>query len=428
MSVKELSNEKNIMTIEVSVSAEDFSKALNKSYTKNRKYFTVQGFRKGKAPRKLIESHYGKGVFVEDAIEFAFPEAYRSALDELSIEPVTRPEMVDVKQADEAGAVFVVRFGLKPEVKLGDYKGAEIESLEVEITDEDIDNRLGMMQNQNARIVTAEDAEAQLKDTVNIDYKGFVDDEAFIGGEDHSFDLELGSGHFIPGFEDQLVGAKKGDEVDVKVTFPEEYHAENLAGKDAVFKVKVNEVKHKELPELDDEFAKDVSEFDTLDELKKDIADKLKEEKEHQRRMEAESAVIEHAVKNAEMDLPSMLVDDEVDRTVNDYAQRITQQGMKFEDFLKYTGSDLESFKSEMRKDVERNIESEYVLDAVVNAENIEVSDEELEEEYKMYADAYNQSIEDFKKTLNDNVKDYISQGIKRRKAVQALIDAANVK
>ncbi len=296
MSAKELSVEKNVMTVEITIDGEVFKQALNRSYNKNKKYYTVQGFRKGKAPRKLIERYYGSGVFVEDAINFAFPDAYREALEELNVEPVSRPEMTDIKEASDDGAVFVVRFGLKPEVKLGEYKGAEIEPLEVEITDKDVEERLEWMQKQNARLVTVEDAPAEEGDTVNIDYKGFVDDEPFIGGEDHGYDLKLGSNSFIPGFEDQLVGAKAGEEVEVKVTFPEVYHADNLAGKDAVFKVTVNEVKREELPELNDDFAQDVSESDTMEELKEALAKEEKENREATRRKMAEEAVINFAI------------------------------------------------------------------------------------------------------------------------------------
>ena len=430
MSAKELSVEKNVMTVEITIDGEVFKQALNRSYNKNKKYYTVQGFRKGKAPRKLIERYYGSGVFVEDAINFAFPDAYREALEELNVEPVSRPEMTDIKEASDDGAVFVVRFGLKPEVKLGEYKGAEIEPLEVEITDKDVEERLEWMQKQNARLVTVEDAPAEEGDTVNIDYKGFVDDEPFIGGEDHGYDLKLGSNSFIPGFEDQLVGAKAGEEVEVKVTFPEVYHADNLAGKDAVFKVTVNEVKREELPELNDDFAQDVSESDTMEELKEALAKEEKENREATRRKMAEEAVINFAIENAEIELPDLMVEDELDRIVEDYANNIAGQGLKFEDFLKYMGDTKESFREKMRANTVHNIKGEYVLDALVEAENPEVTEEDMENEYPTYAQASNMELDEFKKHLEENegLKGYIEMGLKRRKVVDAMIDAAKIK
>ncbi len=428
MSVKELSREKNIVTLEITVPAEDFQKAIQQSYNKNRKYFSIQGFRKGKAPRKLIEAHYGKGVFYEDAIDFAFPKAYRAALEELEIEPVTRPELENVESIGEDGAVFKVNVGLKPAVVLNDYKGAEIESLEAVVEDADIDAELKKMQDQNARLIAADDAEAKAGDTVNIDYEGFCDGEAFAGGKAEGAPLELGSNTFIPGFEDQLIGKKAGDEVDVEVTFPEQYHSADLAGKDAVFKVKVNEVQVKELPELDDEFAKDVSEFDTLDELKKDIAEKLKEQKTQMLRRQAEVAVLDFAIEAADIDVPYLMVDEEVDRTLEGYARQMQGQGLSLDDYFKFTGTTVEDFKNNLKGDVERNIKAELILAEVAEAEKIEVTDEELDEEIKVYADAYQKDFDEFKETVNEQMAEYMKADIKRRKAIDALVDGAQVK
>ena len=275
MTAKILENEKNVVKLEMSIPQDKFQKAMDQSYKKNKKYFTIQGFRKGKAPRKVIEAHYGKEVFLEDAIEFAFPETYQDAIKEVEIDPVTRPSLEKVEDVGDNGATFIVKVAVKPEVKLGDYKGAEIPVLEQPVDDADVEARLKQMQNQNSRLVTDDQAEAKSGDTVVIDYEGSVDGVPFDGGKDEGYSLELGSNTFIPGFEDQLVGVKAGEDKDVNVTFPEDYHAEDLKGKDAVFKVHVVEVQRKELPELDDEFAKDVSECDTLDELKNELMDKI---------------------------------------------------------------------------------------------------------------------------------------------------------
>ncbi len=428
MSAKELSNEKNIVSVEITVSAEDFQKAIKQSYNKNKKHFTIQGFRKGKAPRKLIEAHYGKGVFYEDAIDFAFPGAYKDALEELKIEPVTRPELQEVKEASEDGAVFIVNIGLKPAAALGEYKGAEIESLEAVITDEDIDAEITRMAGMNARIITDENAEAKKGDTVIIDFVGSIDGVPFDGGAGRDYTLELGSNVFVPGFEDQLVGAKAGEEIDVKVTFPEDYHQEDVAGKDAVFKTTIKEVQVKELPEIDDEFAKDVSEFDTLDELKVSVAEKLKEQKTTELRRSAENKVIDFAVQNAEIEIPYLMVEEELDRTLDTYDRQLSSQGLSLNDYLGYMGSNVEQFREGMKADVERNIKADFVLTEIAETEKLEPTEEELEEEIKRYAASMQQDFEEFKKTVNETMESYMKTDIKRRKAIDFLVDAAQVK
>lgn len=426
MSAKILGTEKNVVTMELTIAAEDFTAAINQAYQKNKKYFSIQGFRKGKAPRKIIEAHYGKGVFVEDAIDFAFPGAYKDALEETKIKAVTRPTLEKVEKVDEAeGAIFIVKVGVKPEVTLKDYKGAEINKLEPEMTEEDIAAKLAEMQNQNARIISDDEAAAKLGDTVIIDYEGFVDDEPFIGGKDEGHSLELGSNTFIPGFEDQLVGAKKDDAVDVKVTFPEEYHADNLAGKDAVFKVVVKEVQVKELPVLDDEFAKDVSEFDTLDELKADISEKLKEEKTRALRADAERAVIEFAIENAELEVPDLMIEEEVDRSMESMEQQMKAQGISLDDYFKFTGSSREDFRENMKPDAEKNIKMELVLADIAEAEEMAVTEEEMDAEIKVYADAFNHEFEAYKETVDDRMREYLDANIKRKKTVDFLVDAA---
>ncbi len=427
MSTQIINNEKNVVTIEFKIEKDNFQKALKQSYDKNKKYFTIQGFRKGKAPRKLIEAHYGKEVFYDDAVEFAFPAAYESSIESLELTPVTRPVLEDITEIGEAGATLKVKVGIKPEVTLGDYKGAEIESLEPEVSEEDVNAEIEKIQEQNARLITDDEASLKEKDTAVIDYEGFVDDVAFEGGAGENYALVLGSKTFIPGFEEQLIGHKKGDSVDVKVTFPEAYHAEDLKGKEALFKVSVKEVKVKELPELDDEFAKDVSEFDTLDELKADTKEKLLETKTKERRAQAERKVLEFATENAELEVPSLLVDEEVARTIQNYEQQLGSQGMDLDNYLQLIGSNRTAFADSMKGDIETRIKNEYVFDAVIQAENIEVTEEETEKEIERQAAAYNQKVEDFKKVMQGEMLDYVRMDVKRKKAMELLIAAAKV-
>lgn len=425
MTAKILENEKNTVKMELRIPKDDFQDAMNQAYKKNKKHFTIQGFRKGKAPRKVIEAHYGKGVFLEDAIEIAFPKVYKDALDETKIEAVTRPELKKVDEVNDDGAVFIVEVGVKPEVKLGEYKGAEISPLEADVKDEAVDAKLKEMQNQNARIITEDDAEAKEGDSVVIDYEGFADGEAFEGGKAEGYSLELGSHTFIPGFEEQLIGVKAGDEKEVKVTFPEEYHAEDLKGKEATFKVKVIEVQVKELPALDDEFAKDVSEFDTLDELKKDTAEQLAKEQKRQRKIDAETKAIDRAIETSELDVPDLMVQEEIDQNMENMEKQMQGQGITLDDYLKYTGSTKEDFRNTMKPDAEKNIKAELVLAAIAEAEAIEATDEEMDKEIKQYADAFNHEFEAYKKTLDDRMKEYIGANVKRRKTIDFLVENA---
>lgn len=425
MTAKILKNEKNVVTLEMSIPKDDFQKAMDQSYKKNKKHFTVQGFRKGKAPRKVIEAHYGKGVFLEDAIEFAFPEAYQNAIEETKIEPVTRPALDKVDDVSDDGAVFVVSVAVKPEVTLGDYKGAEIPVLEPAVEDTDIEERLKKMQDQNSRLVTDDEAEATNGDTVVIDYEGFVDGETFDGGKDEGYSLELGSSTFIPGFEDQLVGVKSGDDKEVNVTFPENYHSADLQGKDATFKVHVVEVQRKELPELDDEFAKDVSEFDTLDEVKDDLRSKIAEEKKNAQLKVARTQALEHAVETAEIDVPDMMVEEEVDRQFDNMRQQMSGQGLSMDDYFKFTGQSREVFKESIAPDAVKNIKADLVLEAIGKAEGIEPTEEETDDEIKEYAQAFNQEFDKYKESLDDRMKEYIVDSIRRRKTLDMLIDTA---
>jgi trigger factor len=424
MTAKILENEKNVVKLEMSIPKDKFQEAMDQSYKKNKKYFTIQGFRKGKAPRKVIEAHYGKEVFLEDAIEFAFPETYQEAIKEIDIEPVSRPSLEKVEDVGAEGATFVVKVAVKPEVKLGEYKGAEIPVLEEPVSDEDVEKRLEQMQNQNSRLVTDDKEAAKKGDTVVIDYEGSIDGEPFDGGKDDGYSLELGSNTFIPGFEDQLVGVKAGEDKDVNVTFPEDYHAEDLKGKDALFKVHVVEVQRKELPAIDDEFAKDVSEFDTLDELKEDLKKKIAEEKKEAKLNTARQKALDYAIENAEMDIPEMMIDEEVDRDYENLKRQMSGQGLSMENYFKFTGQSKEVFRKSMAPDAEKNIKADLVLEAIGKAENIEPSEEEIDNEIKEYAHAFNQEFDKYKESLDDQMLEYITDTIKRRKALDLLVDS----
>lgn len=426
MTAKVLENEKNVVKLEMQIPEDEFQKAMDQSYRKNKKYFTIPGFRKGKAPRKLIEAHYGKGVFLEDAIEFAFPKTYEAAIEETEIEPVSRPQLEKVDDVSDNGATFIVKVAVKPEVTLGDYKGAEIPVLDTEVDDEAVDKRLADMQNQNARLVTDDDVEAQKGDTVVIDYEGSIDGTPFDGGKDEGYSLELGSDTFIPGFEDQLVGVKAGEDKDVNVTFPEDYHAEDLKGKDAVFKVHVQEVERKELPALDDEFAKDVSEFDTLDELKDDLRKQIADEQREAKLNVARTKALEHAIETAEVDIPDLMIDEEVDRDYENMRRQMQGQGLSMDDYFKFTGQSREVFRETMAPDAEKNIKADLVLEAIGKAENIEPTEEELDDEIREYAHAFNQEFEKYKENLDDRMKEYIGDAIIRRKTLDLLVDAGN--
>lgn len=429
MSTTVESIEKNIATLKIEINPEEFSKAVNKSYDKNKKRFSVPGFRKGKVPKKIIEAHYGQNVFLEDAIDFAFPSAYEGALKETEIKPVTRPDLEKIeKMSEDEGATFIVKVGVKPEITLGDYKGAEIESLEPVISEEEMSAELAKMQDQNSRLITLDEGVVKDGDTVTIDYEGFENGEAFIGGKDTDYDLIIGSGNFIPGFEEQLIGVELGEETTVKLSFPEDYHAENLKGKAAEFKVQVKGIKEKELPELDDEFAKDTSEFDTLDELKADVEKRLKEVKLTQLKGAAESAAVKFAVDSVEIDIPYIMVEEEVDRNLENFEVQIKQQGISLEDYFKFTNVNRDDFRNNLKGDAELNIKTELVLAKISELETIEATEEEIDEEIKVYADAYGHDFEEYKKDLNDRMLEYLKSNIKRRKTVDMLVEVAIVK
>ena len=423
MNVKSVEKqEKSAVELVIEIGGEEFEAAVQKAYLKQRNKINVPGFRKGKAPRKIIEGMFGSGVFYEDAINELYPKAYADAVEQEKLDVVSWPN-VEVLEAGKDGLTFKATVTVRPEVKLGEYKGLTAEKEEVKITDEDIDNELKPYINRASRMVTVE-REAQNGDTVVIDFEGFKDGVPFDGGKAEGHSLELGSGAFIPGFEDQLVGTKAGDEKDVNVTFPEEYHAEDLAGAPVVFKVKVHEVKEKQLPTVDDEFAKDVSEFDTLEAFKKDLADKLTERREAQAKRAFEAAIMEQVMDNMEVEIPDAMVAYETDQMVEDMARRIQAQGIPFEQYMAMTGMTIDIVRSQAAAAAMERVRRDLALGAVVAAENIEISDEDLEAEYKRLADEYHMELDQVKAAAP---AEDVKKGLAIQKAEQVIYDSAKV-
>ena len=381
--------EKNMAKLTIEVSAEDLDKAMEKAYQKQKSRISLPGFRKGKAPRKMIESMYGKGVFMEDAVNSLVPQEYTKALGECDLEIVSQPE-INVTQMEPGKAlIFTADVAVKPEVTLGDYKGVEVPKSEIAVTDEEVDAEVKKEQDKNARTVAVEDRAAANGDITTIDFEGFVDGVAFEGGKGTDYALTLGSGTFIPGFEDQLVGANTGDHVEVKVTFPEEYQAKELAGKEAVFQCDVKKIETKEVPELDDEFAKDVSEFDTLAEYKEDVKKKLTEKKEKEARTAKENAAVDKAIENAQMDIPELMTKTECRQMMDDFSRRMQQQGLSMEQYFQFTGQSMDKMMEDMKPQALKRIQTRLVLEKVAEAENIQPSEEEITEEIQKMADAY---------------------------------------
>ena len=423
MNVKSVEKqEKSAVELVIEIGGEEFEAAVQKAYLKQRNKINVPGFRKGKAPRKIIEGMFGSGVFYEDAINELYPKAYADAVEQEKLDVVSWPN-VEVLEAGKDGLTFKATVTVRPEVKLGEYKGLTAEKEEVKITDEDIEGELKPYINRASRMVTVE-REAQNGDTVVIDFEGFKDGVPFDGGKAEGHSLELGSGAFIPGFEDQLVGTKAGDEKDVNVTFPEEYHAEELAGAPVVFKVKVHEVKEKQLPTVDDEFAKDVSEFDTLEAFKKDLADKLTERREAQAKRAFEAAIMEQVMDNMEVEIPDAMVAYETDQMVEDMARRIQAQGIPFEQYMAMTGMTIDIVRSQAAAAAMERVRRDLALGAVVAAENIEISDEDLEAEYKRLADEYHMELDQVKAAAP---AEDVKKGLAIQKAEQVIYDSAKV-
>ena len=417
--------EKNMAKLTIEVSAEDLDKAMEKAYQKQKSRISLPGFRKGKAPRKMIESMYGKGVFMEDAVNSLVPQEYTKALGECDLEIVSQPE-INVTQMEPGKAlIFTADVAVKPEVTLGDYKGVEVPKSEIAVTDEEVDAEVKKEQDKNARTVAVEDRAAANGDITTIDFEGFVDGVAFEGGKGTDYALTLGSGTFIPGFEDQLVGANTGDHVEVKVTFPEEYQAKELAGKEAVFQCDVKKIETKEVPELDDEFAKDVSEFDTLAEYKEDVKKKLTEKKEKEARTAKENAAVDKAIENAQMDIPELMTKTECRQMMDDFSRRMQQQGLSMEQYFQFTGQSMDKMMEDMKPQALKRIQTRLVLEKVAEAENIQPSEEEITEEIQKMADAYKMEADKIREAIGESGLEQMKKDMAVQKAVTVIPDAA---
>lgn len=417
----------NEVKLEITVEATKFDEAIKKVYFQSAKYFNIPGFRKGKAPMNIVEKYYGKEIFYEDAFNEVAGEALDEAVKENQLEVVSRPD-IEVTQIEKGkDLIFTAIMQTKPEAELGKYKGIEIEKIEYNVSDEDIEHELGHMQEHNSRIISIDDRPVEKGDIATIDFEGFVDGKAFEGGKAEGHDLEIGSNTFIPGFEDQVIGMKIDDEKDINVKFPEEYFSKELAGKDATFKVKVHEIKKKELPKLDDEFAKDVSEFDTLKELKEDIKNKQQKQNEEKAKYETQEAVIKAVCENVKVDIPSGMIETEIDNMVKDIEQRLSYQGLKLEQYLQMMGKTNEDMRKEYEPQAINGIKSRLALEAIIKAEKIEANDKEVDEKMKEMAKNYvKENDEEFLK--NENVRNYIKQGIESEKAIDFLVENAKIK
>ena len=420
--------EHNMAKLTIEVSAEELEGALQKAYQKQKGKISIPGFRKGKVPRQLVEKMYGPEIFYDDAANALITEAYAKAYDESGLDIVSQPK-IDVTQIEKGKAfIFTAEVAVKPEVTLGQYKGIEVDSFSTEVSAEEVEAKLAEEQNKNARTITVEGRPVQDKDEVVLDFEGFVDGVAFEGGKGENYPLTIGSGSFIPGFEEQLIGVEPEQEVEVKVTFPEDYHAEDLKGKDAVFKCTVHEIKAKELPELDDEFASEVSEFDTLEEYKADVEKKLREEKESTGKRAQEDQAVNAIIANAEMDLPEAMIETEARQMLDNFAQRLQQQGLTFEQYMQFTGMTVDKMTEEMRPQAEKRIKTRLVLEAIVSAENIEVSDERLDEEVAKMAEAYGMEVDKLKEYMGDREKEQMKLDMAVQDAITFVVENAVVK
>lgn len=423
--------EKNMAKLTIEVDAAKVNDAIKKAYDKNKGKMSVPGFRKGKVPQAMIEKMYGPEVFYEDAANFLIPDAYAEEVEAAEdLEVVSQPKIDVVQMEKGKNFIFTAEVALKPPVDLGKYKGVKIEKIDTEVTDEDIDKEIKREQEANARTITVEDRPVKDGDTAVIDFEGFIGDKAFEGGKGENYPLVIGSGSFIPGFEEQLIGKNTGDDVDVKVTFPEDYNAKDLAGKEALFKVKINEIKEKELPELDDEFASEVSEFDTMAEYREDVKKNLTEKKEKEAKDKKEDAVIEAIIKDSKMDIPEAMVETQARTMVNDYARRLQSQGLSLEQYFMFTGLDMDKFTDQMKEGAKKRIESRLILEAVVKAENFEVTDEEYEKELERIAKESKMEVDKLKEYIGDDEygKKQIIDDLKIQKAVDFVVDNAKEK
>lgn len=417
--------EKNMAKLTIEVSADEFEKALQKAYEKNKGKIAINGFRKGKAPRQVVEKIYGPGVFYEDAANILIPDEYSKAAEESGLDIVSQPE-IDVTQVEKGKSfIFTAEVAVKPEVTLGKYLGVEIEKVDADVTDDDINAELEKIREQNARIVEITDRPVQDKDQTVIDFEGFVDGVAFEGGKGTDYPLTIGSHTFIDNFEDQLIGASVGDEVDVNVTFPEDYQAKELAGKPALFKVTIKGIKVKELPELDDKFAEDVSEFDNIDAYKEDVKKNLAEKKTEEAKKEKQRRAVNKAVEGAEMDIPEPMIKSQVNNMVNDFAQRLQAQGLSIQKYIEYVGTNPQQFMDSLKPEATTRIKNSLVLDAVVKAENIEVSDADYEEELDKMAEMYKMEKDKLKDIIGEAEEKQIRADLAIEKAAKLIAEKA---
>lgn len=413
--------EKNMVKLVIETTAEEFEAGLNTAFNKNKNKISVPGFRKGKAPRKMVEKLYGAEIFYEDAANAIIPDAYAKAADESELEIVSQPK-IDVVQI-EAGKPFIFEatVAVKPEVELGQYKGVEVAKCDTDVTDADVEEELKKAQDKNSRIVTVEDRAVKDGDMTTIDFEGFVDGEAFEGGKGEDYPLTIGSHSFIDNFEEQIIGMNIGDEKEINVTFPEEYHVDDLKGKPAMFKVSVKEIKEKQLPELNDEFAQDVSDFDTIAEYKDDLKNKIADRKSREAKAKQEDEAIAKIIEDSKMDIPDAMVDTQVNRMVEDFAQRLQQQGLSVEQYFQYTGMTADKIMEEMKPEAVKRIQSRLVLEAVVKAENIETSEEDFEAELKKMAETYKMELDQIKEFMGDYEKKQIKEDLAIQKAIEVI-------
>lgn len=422
-----LKQENNTVTLKITVGSEAFENACKQAYNKNKGQFNIPGFRKGKATRAVIEKMYGEGVFFEDAIDIVFPEAYRNAVEELKLEVIDRPSL-DIEEIGKGkDLVMVINVQVKPEVKLGEYKGLEVKEVSAEVTEEDVEAEIKKMQEQNARMVTVEDRPVSDKDSILLNFCGSVDGVEFEGGKAENYSLVVGSNTFIPGFEEQLIGMNAGDSKDVVVTFPEDYHSEDLKGKEAVFAVEINEIKEKQLPQIDDEFVKDTTEFETLEELKSDIRTKAAESKKKSAEDAMKNEVVEKLAENIEVEIPEVMVKNEVDNMLKDFENNLRYQGMDLNTYYQYTGTSKEILEDQMKEDAEKRVRISLAVDAVSKSEGVEATEEDMEAEYKKMADIYKLEVEKIKEIFQNSQDEAIKSTIVARKTVDLLLENAKL-
>ena len=427
MKAELVKKEGNKVTLKITVDNNKFEEAVNKAYNKTKGKYNIPGFRKGKAPKVVIETQYGKGVFYNDAIDMLFPEVYPEAIKELNIDPIDRPDLDIEEISKDNGLVMVVNVEVKPEFELGAYKGIEISKVDNTVSEEDVEARLNEMVNRNARLTSVEGKTLENGDTAVIDFEGFENGVAFEGGKGENYNLVIGSNTFIPGFEDQLVGKKAGEEVEVNVTFPETYHAENLAGKPVVFNVKVNDVKVKEVPALDDEFAKDTTEFETLAELRADVKTKLEEQAKNAADAEMRNALVEKVSANTEVEVPEAMVQHQIDNMLMELNYQLQYQGLNLQQLLEMTGRGLEELREERRADAERLVKSSLILEAIAEKENVEANDADIDAELEKMAAMYNMEVEKIKSSLRATDIEDIKGQIKIRKTLDLLVENATI-